>query len=436
MKHSLSASVANWFTLRAPISRSIGPLTNRYLHKATGFVNRLVRTSPTRRRSPRPVRAVLPEELLGRSPIRLNDAVISPLIRGRVALVTGAAGSIGSELVRQLLRYAPRELILLDQAESGLYDLVGSLRHSGNDALTTTTLIVQVADVTDQRRMRQIFATYQPEFVFHAAAYKHVPLMEEHPYEAVKVNVLGTKILADLAVTHGVQRFVMISTDKAVNPTNVMGATKRLAELYVQSLAGALSADSQPVRFITTRFGNVLGSSGSVMPIFTRQIAAGGPVTVTHPNIMRYFMTASEACQLVLDAAAMGNGGEVFVFDMGQPVRIADLARRMIRLSGYQVDQDIALHFTGLRPGEKLSEELLGSNELTLPTHHAKIKIARPYALNPPLLGAAFHRITMLLDIGDDVGLVRILKELIPEYVSNNSPYTTLDRPRLIPNSK
>ena len=372
--------------------------------------------------STRQIRDISIEDLLGRPAIRLDDAAIGSIVRERVVLVTGAAGSIGSELVRQLLTYNPSQIVLLDQAETGLYDLISELRQPWGHASARTILTLQIGDVTDSNRMHRLFATYRPAFVFHAAAYKHVPLMEEHPYEAVNANVLGTKIVADLSVAFGAHTFVMISTDKAVNPTNVMGATKRLAELYVQSLSS-----TSDTKFIVTRFGNVLGSSGSVVPAFKRQIELGGPVTVTHPDIIRYFMTISEASQLVLEAAAMGSGGEVFVFDMGQPVRIADLARQMIRLSGYEVDKDIALHFTGLRPGEKLYEELLNTEESVLPTHHPKIKIARLHTLDPMLLRPAMYRMEQLLAIGDDAGLVRILKELIPEYISNNSPYMEFD---------
>ncbi|CCH57158.1 putative polysaccharide biosynthesis protein epsC [Fibrisoma limi BUZ 3] len=370
------------------------------------------------------------EDLLGRPTIRLDSTAVDDLLRNQTILVTGAAGSIGSELVRQLLNHEPARIILVDQAESALYDLIFRLRrlpnHIGADAILTP----QVADVTDADRMQQLFQQYLPQFVFHAAAYKHVPLMEEHPYEAVKVNVLGTKIVANLALAFKVKKFVLVSTDKAVNPTNVMGATKRLAEMYLQSLNDLSQASftGSSTRFITTRFGNVLGSSGSVVPIFKQQIEAGGPVTVTHPDIIRYFMTIPEACQLVLEAAAMGQGNEVFVFDMGQPVRIADLARQMIHLSGYRVNQDIALEFTGLRPGEKLYEELLNSTESTLPTHHPKILIARLQTPDAYQLQQAISQLEQALQYVDNTLLVSILKEAIPEYVSHNSPYVALDR--------
>ncbi|WP_338872943.1 nucleoside-diphosphate sugar epimerase/dehydratase [Spirosoma sp. SC4-14] len=370
------------------------------------------------------IRDIRIDDLLGRPAIQLNNKAIIQFVRGRVAMVTGAAGSIGSELVCQLLHHQPKHIIVLDQAESALYDLVFKLKTEFRELVAATTLTGLVADVTDTIRLRSIFEQYRPEFVFHAAAYKHVPLMEEQPYEAVKVNVLGTKAVADASVLFDVEKFILISTDKAVNPTNVMGATKRFAEMYVQSLNGSATTD-----FIITRFGNVLGSNGSVVPTFKRQIEMNGPVTVTHPDIIRYFMTIPEACQLVLEAAAMGNSGEVFVFDMGQPIRIADLARQMIRLSGYEVDKQIKLEFTGLRPGEKLYEELLHTDESVLPTHHPKIRIARLLPPDKLLIQQAFLQFTpALLDI-DQLQLVRILKEAVPEYISNNSPYSSLDVP-------
>lgn len=379
------------------------------------------------RLSPHQIRDVRIEDLLGRPAIRLNDAAVGRLVGGQVVLVTGAAGSIGSELVRQLIPYAPAEIILFDQAESALYDLRFRLLHEQDDGVAHPQLTIRIGDVTNAARMERTFAQYRPAFVFHAAAYKHVPLMEEHPDEAVRVNVLGTRIVADLSVTYRVRQFVLISTDKAVNPTNVMGATKRLAELYVQSL----NQPDAPTSFVVTRFGNVLGSSGSVVPLFRRQIAAGGPVTVTHPDVIRYFMTIPEAGQLVLEAATMGQGGDVFVFDMGEPVRIADLARQMIQLSGLEAGKDIAVQFTGLRPGEKLYEELLGAAESTGPTHHPKIRIARPNASQTDQLTPALLRLEQSLLTGDHASLVGVLKEIIPEYVSSNSPYVALDQPRL-----
>lgn len=370
-----------------------------------------------------PAQPIPLELLLGRPAIQLDTAAVSQLVADRVVLLTGAAGSIGTELVRQLLDHAPREIVLLDQAESGLHDLLFTLQNEPGATCQRVVLTPQVGNVADPERMRRLFTRYRPDFVFHAAAYKHVPLMEAHAYDAVCVNGFGTKVIADLAVTFGVKKFVMISTDKAVNPTSVMGATKRLAELYVQSLNG-----TSDTAFIITRFGNVLGSSGSIVPKFRQQIAAGGPVTVTHPDVMRYFMTPFEACRLVLEAAAMGNASDVFVFDMGEPVRIADLARQMIRLAGYEADRDIALHYTGLRPGEKLYEELLSHRDHTLPTHHPKIRIARLLLPDCCQLNDVMHRLDQARFADDDCELVAILKEIIPEYVSNNSPYSALDR--------
>ncbi|MCU0340705.1 MAG: polysaccharide biosynthesis protein [Spirosomaceae bacterium] len=371
------------------------------------------------------IRNIRIEELLERDPIQIDNDTLSQQLKAKTVLVTGAAGSIGSEIVRQLVKYNLNTLLLLDQSESGLYDLENELnqyfqRHSKNK----TRLLVQVADVTDEVRMRQIFGEYSPHLVFHAAAYKHVPLMEEHPYEAIKINVFGTKILADLAVETGVEKFVMISTDKAVNPTNVMGATKRLAEMYVQSLNARFS---NTTRFITTRFGNVLGSNGSVVPLFQKQISAGGPVTVTHPDVIRYFMTIPEACQLVLEAGTMGKGGEIFVFDMGDPVRIIDLAHKMIKLSGLRVNRDIDVVFTGLRPGEKLYEELLGDKEKTLPTYHPKIQIAQVQSQPFAEIESVYQDLRKALRNGDKALMVMYLKTAIPEFISNNSVYEELD---------
>ncbi len=361
------------------------------------------------------------EDLLGREEIQMNNKQISQEINSKSVLVTGAAGSIGSEIVRQLIAYFPAKIILVDQSESGLFDLeyeLSSLMPSN------TELVVKIADVTDRNRLSAIFKAHKPAFVFHAAAYKHVPLMEKNPYEAVKVNILGTQILADLSAEHGVEKFVMVSTDKAVNPTNVMGATKRFAEMYTQSLN---VSEGVGTKFIATRFGNVLGSSGSVIPLFKKQIERGGPVTVTHPDITRYFMTIPEACELVLEAATMGEGGEVFVFDMGESVKIVNLAKKMITLSGLRVERDIEIKYTGLRPGEKLYEELLNTDENTLPTHHPKILIAKVNSPSFSFMEAKILEIAELLKEGNTNNLVSKIKEVIPEYKSNNSIFEKLD---------
>lgn len=362
------------------------------------------------------------EDLLGREVIQMNNKRIGEEISGKVILVTGAAGSIGSEIVRQLIAYFPSKLVLVDQAESALYDLEYEL---AGKVPTNVQLIVNVADVSDTRRVGKIFKSHQPDIVFHAAAYKHVPLMENNPYEAIKTNVIGTRILAELASEVGVDKFVMVSTDKAVNPTNVMGATKRLAEMYTQSMN---QLEGVKTKFIATRFGNVLGSNGSVIPLFKKQIERGGPVTVTHPEITRYFMTIPEACELVLEAATMGQGGEVFVFDMGESVKIIDLAKKMITLSGLRVDKDIEIRYTGLRPGEKLYEELLNNDENTLPTHHPKILIAEVNTPSYAYMEVATNDLNHLLSGGDNNSIVAKIKEIIPEYKSNNSVFETLDK--------
>lgn len=362
------------------------------------------------------------EDLLGRDVIQMNNKQVAEQLFSKTILVTGAAGSIGSEIVRQLVAYLPASIILVDQAESGLFDLEFEISSS---VPINTKLSVYVADVTDQKRMSRIISAHKPNFIFHAAAYKHVPLMESNPYEAVRINVLGTKILSELAAEYHVERFVMVSTDKAVNPTNVMGATKRLAEMYTQSMN---NLEGVSTKFIATRFGNVLGSSGSVIPLFKKQIERGGPVTVTHPDITRYFMTIPEACELVLEAATMGNGGEVFVFDMGDSVKIIDLAKKMITLSGLRVDRDIEIKYTGLRPGEKLYEELLNNNENTLPTHHPKILIAKVNTPSYSYMEIQSNELEHILDHGTSNQLVSKIKDIIPEYKSNNSVFEQLDK--------
>jgi len=365
------------------------------------------------------------EDLLGREVIQMNNKRIGEEISGKVILVTGAAGSIGSEIVRQLIAYFPAKLVLVDQAESALYDLEYEL---AGKIPANVQMIVNVADVSDTRRISKIFKNHRPHIIFHAAAYKHVPLMENNPYEAIKTNVIGTRILAELASELGVEKFVMVSTDKAVNPTNVMGATKRLAEMYTQSMN---QLEGVKTKFIATRFGNVLGSNGSVIPLFKKQIERGGPVTVTHPEITRYFMTIPEACELVLEAATMGQGGEVFVFDMGESVKIIDLAKKMITLSGLRVDKDIEIKYTGLRPGEKLYEELLNNDENTLPTHHPKILIAEVNTPSYAYMEIATNDLNHLLSSGNNNSLVAKIKEIIPEYKSNNSVFETLDKKSL-----
>lgn len=362
------------------------------------------------------------EDLLERPVINLNINKIQKELTGKTIMVTGAAGSIGSEIVRQLIKFAPEKIVLLDQGESALYDFEFELKSQFENYLAQTTLELVIASVSDETRMRYVFKNTKPNIVFHAAAYKHVPLMESNPYEAVKTNVLGSKTVADLAMEYGVNKFVLVSTDKAVNPTNVMGATKRLAEMYIQSLN-----KFEVTKFICTRFGNVLGSNGSVIPLFTKQIASGGPVTVTHPDITRYFMTIPEASQLVLEAGAMGNGEEVFVFDMGSPVKVHDLAKKMIQLSGYEVNKDIKIVFSGLRPGEKLYEELLNDNENTMPTYHPKILRAKINTISFTEMEIAMGKILYTLENESYNKLIKLLKYYVPEYISNNSVFEKYD---------
>lgn len=367
------------------------------------------------------IKEVRIEDLLEREAIKLNSTNISRELQDKTVLITGAAGSIGSEILRQVLHYSPKEVIAIDHAESALYELeMELLYHRPNHHLKTRFV---VADVTRRDRMEKLFAKYRPDTVFHAAAYKHVPLMEAHPYEAVKVNILGTKLIADLSLCHEVKKFVMISTDKAVNPTNVMGASKRIAEMYVQSLG-----EQNITQFITTRFGNVLGSNGSVIPLFRKQIEQGGPITITHPDITRYFMTIPEACNLVLEAGAMGKGGEIYVFDMGESVKIVDLAKNMIRLSGLTLGRDIEIKYTGLRPGEKLYEELLANTENTVHTHHEKIMIADVRQVDAEQLSYMINVLKESLKRDDSEEIVRLMKKVVKEFKSNNSVFTKLDQ--------
>ena len=364
------------------------------------------------------IKKVKIEELLERDPILLNVDAIEKQNKSKTILVTGAAGSIGSEIVRQLISFHPKKIILLDQAESPLYEMEMELK----DSLSEISCEIIMGDIRNVERMENVFKTLKPNIVYHAAAYKHVPMMEYNPSEAVLTNVLGTKNIADLALKYHVERFVMVSTDKAVNPTNVMGASKRIAEIYTQSLG-----ENAPTKFITTRFGNVLGSNGSVIPRFRKQIEDGGPITITHPDITRYFMTIPEACQLVLEAGAQGNGGEIFIFDMGKSVKIQDLAKKMVKLSGLTLDKDIKIIYTGLRAGEKLYEELLANDENTIPTHHQQIMIAKVKKYDFELVATKINGLIESFNQQDNTTLVAKMKELVPEFKSNNSIYEKLD---------
>ena len=388
------------------------------------------------------LREVQIDELLGRPQISLKNEHVINLLRNKKVLITGAAGSIGSELARQIAVINPYSLIICDQTETGLYELEYELQkkyHLGN------TLKVFLGDVKDERAMNNMFAQYMPNIVFHAAAYKHVPMMENHPSEAIRNNVIGTKVLSDMAEFYNDERFHFVSTDKAINPTNVMGASKRIAEIYCQSL---LSRHDIPVmddkiiqiaprasrtKFITTRFGNVLGSNGSVIPRFQEQISKGGPVTVTHPDIIRYFMTIPEACSLVLEAVTMGNGGEVFLFDMGEPIKILDLAKKMIKLAGLIPAKDIDIQFTGLRPGEKLYEELLNKEEEVIPTHNKKILIAKVMQYDYEHISNSIEKLISLAMMNKDEDVVKQMKRIVPEYISNNSVYEAMDEDIIAP---
>ena len=363
------------------------------------------------------IKEVKIEDLLGRDPISIKNPDLEEQYDNQVIIVTGAAGSIGSEICRKITLYNYKKLILVDNAESALYDIQQEFRQQGLENID-----VIVADVRNRTRIDQIFNLYKPKIVFHAAAYKHVPLMENNPFEAVSVNIGGTKNVADISVKHSVDKFVLISTDKAVNPTNVMGATKRIAELYVSCLKG-----KGKTKFITTRFGNVLGSNGSVIPLFKKQIEKGGPLTVTHKDITRYFMTIPEACQLVIEAAAMGNGGEIFVFDMGEPIKIFNLATNMIILSGLRYPEDIDIKITGLRPGEKIYEELLADGENTKKTYHEKIMIAKSRHVDIINVEKQINKLTSINTLTQPLEIVSSIKNLIPEYISNNSTYEVLD---------
>jgi len=366
------------------------------------------------------IKEVKIEDLLDRSPIQIENPVIQKELEGKVILITGAAGSIGSEIAHQISNYNYKQIILLDQAESPLYDLQQDFLRKG-----ILNFSIELADIRNEKRLKDIFETYKIDLLFHAAAYKHVPLMENSPYEAIRVNIMGTSLLMNLAIKNKVQKFIMVSTDKAVNPTNVMGATKRVAEIY----ANCLNVESK-TKFVTTRFGNVLGSNGSVIPLFKKQIENGGPLMVTHKDITRFFMTIPEACQLVIEAGVMGNGGEVYVFDMGESVKIFDLAKKMIHLSGMEYPKDIDIEITGLRPGEKLYEELLTSDENTIPTYHHKIMIAKTKNINVKEIK---HKIEKLIAANtlENINIVKALKSIVPEYISNNSVFEKLDKTKV-----
>lgn len=371
------------------------------------------------------IRSIKIQDLLERKPIVLNNDKLSQLINDKTILVSGGAGSIGSEIVAQICNFQPKKILILDQAETPLNNTTLEI----TKAFPNTNIVPIIADIRNQELLENIFKTHRPDIVYHAAAYKHVPLMEENPEQAIFTNVLGTKLLADLSVKYSVKRFVMVSTDKAVNPSNVMGASKRIAEKYVQSLNKHLSEKNiESTKFITTRFGNVLGSNGSVVPLFTKQIEQGGPITITHPDIIRYFMTIPEACQLVLEAGTMGNGGEIYIFDMGKPVKIIDLARKMIKLAGLTPDKDIEIKTVGLRPGEKLYEELLNDSSKTLPTHHEKIMIATDMNdIHEEIINNVNQLITHAQKYDTDSVIIE-MKNIVPEFKSLNSIYSKFDK--------
>ncbi|CAM3645627.1 nucleoside-diphosphate sugar epimerase/dehydratase [Flavobacterium gelidilacus] len=364
------------------------------------------------------------EDLLERKPIVLDNKLVSSQLSGKTVLITGAAGSIGSEIVWQVLEFSPKKLIIIDQAETPLHHISLEIEKSQKKVKVITI----ISDIRNKASLEKVFEQYKPDVVFHAAAYKHVPLMENNPCQAIYTNVLGTKNVADLAVYYGAKKFVMVSTDKAVNPSNVMGASKRIAEKYVQALHYKNATEkAHDTKFITTRFGNVLGSNGSVVPLFKKQIESGGPITITHPEIIRYFMTIPEACQLVLEAGGMGNGGEIYIFDMGKPVKIIDLARKMIQLAGYEPDKEIEIKVIGLRPGEKLYEELLNDTSKTLPTHHEKIMIAQEEEADFDKIIVNTDQLITIATCQNEVDIVQYMKKIVPEFKSLNSTYEMLD---------
>ena len=372
------------------------------------------------------MRAIQIEDLLGREEIKISLDKIGYEIANRTIMVTGAAGSIGSELCRQICNFKPRNLVLVDMGETPTYQIDLELRNKFPEQPFTAV----ISDVRDYDRMDKLLTEYQPDIIMHAAAYKHVPLMEQYPCEAVRANIQGTKNMADLAVKHGVQKFVMISTDKSVKPSNCMGATKHLAEMYIQSLGQAVKEGKVPgkTQFVTTRFGNVLGSNGSVIPLFRKQIEEGGPITITDPEVIRYFMTIPEACRLVLEAAFMGEGNDIFIFDMGEPVKIVDLAKRMIELSGLRPNTDIEIKYIGLRPGEKLYEELLYNKEASIPTTHPKIFRSQTIERDYEYINKVISNLIQTAITGDSLETVRQMKNITPAFQSQNSEYAELDK--------
>ena len=430
------SSLVEEMKLRGATVLLVSPLYSEKLRENTELVDRLIEENIHIHMMPQSVewdgksdlnhmtlKEVDIEDLLPRDKIEIDMDKVGGMLTGKCILITGAAGSIGSEMVRQVAIYRPKELVLIDQAETPMHDVRIYMAKNHPDILTHTI----VTTICNPSRMEEIYRAYRPEYVFHAAAYKHVPMMEDNPSEAVQNNIYGTRVMADLAVKYGTKKFVMVSTDKAVNPTNVMGCSKRICEIYVQSLDKAIKSGEVKgvTQFVTTRFGNVLGSNGSVIPLFREQIKNGGPITVTHPDIIRYFMLIPEACKLVLEAGTMGNGGEIYIFDMGKPVRIADLAKRMIKLSGAK---HVKIEYSGLRDGEKLFEELLNDTEVTKPTHHPKIKIAavREYAY----MDAKREEDELYqLSFGyDAMEVVKKMKEIVPEFKSQHSKYEVLDK--------
>ena len=430
------SSLVEEMKLRGATVLLVSPLYSEKLRENTELVDRLIEENIHIHMMPQSVewdgksdlnhmtlKEVDIEDLLPRDKIEIDMDKVGRMLTGKCILITGAAGSIGSEMVRQVAIYRPKELVLIDQAETPMHDVRIYMAKNHPDILTHTI----VTTICNPSRMEEIYRAYRPEYVFHAAAYKHVPMMEDNPSEAVQNNIYGTRVMADLAVKYGTKKFVMVSTDKAVNPTNVMGCSKRICEIYVQSLDKAIKSGEVKgvTQFVTTRFGNVLGSNGSVIPLFREQIKHGGPITVTHPDIIRYFMLIPEACKLVLEAGTMGNGGEIYIFDMGKPVRIADLAKRMIKLSGAK---HVKIEYSGLRDGEKLFEELLNDTEVTKPTHHPKIKIAavREYAY----MDAKREEDELYqLSFGyDAMEVVKKMKEIVPEFKSQHSKYEVLDK--------